>query len=233
MDWYFSKVSFGVVLEDDLEISASFLDFVAHCKARYGHLEDLWMISGDQFFPQTSNHLQAQQISVSNYPLVWGWASWSEKWSEMRLSILEEKKYSFCYIYSPVKSFWWAGSKRVLGGNVDTWDIPLAFEMERKKKLTFSPPVNLVKNVGFDDAATHTSKDQFPLNLEFHTGAIDYSILEVSENPSSRKRNNKKLQKNVFRVKIKHIFSPIKYYLLESNNSKERSLVQRLLNVKS
>ena len=224
LDWFYSHVPFGVVLEDDLEISQEFLKFVLFCKERFAGLENLWMISGNQFFPES---MVLNEISVSNYPLVWGWATWSGRWSQMRASILRQKKFSPFFLFSPVKAFWWAGSKRVLSGVVDTWDIPLAFEMERRKRVTFSPPVNLVKNIGYDTSASHTHMEQFPLNLDTEEGVIDYSTLGMSKNIDSS-ANNKLLEQYVFRVQIKHILSPFKYFLFKPRFSGSKPLMERL-----
>jgi len=228
LDWFFSNVSFGVVLEDDLEISEDFLNFVSYCGERYQHINDLWMISGDQFFPNDS---VPNQISVANYPLVWGWATWSNRWPEMRTSLLQGKHFSPLYIFSPVKSFWWAGSKRVLSGAVDTWDIPLAFEMVRKKKMTFSPPVNLVKNVGHDSAASHTKSEQFPLNMGIQRGLIDFPNLRYIQSAPETKKQNRLLQRDVFGIRAKHIFSPLKFLMSLPTKKTRNTLKSRLQEV--
>jgi len=230
LDWFYSEVPFGAVFEDDLEISIDFLDFVEFCRRNFESLQDLWMISGDQFFPSTS---KPNQISVSNYPLVWGWATWSDRWTEMRICLLRTKPFSPFFLFSPAKSFWWAGSKRTLSGLVDTWDIPLAFEMMRLKKLTFSPPVNLVRNIGFDDVATHTSQNQFPLNLSIEKGKINFSNLFLLHSKLDIQRTNRTLEVHVFKIRLRHVLSPVKFFLSASRKSSRNSLVSRIRMINS
>jgi hypothetical protein len=210
LDWFFSQVDFGLVLEDDLEISQDLVVFTRQCRDDFALNEDLWMISGDQFFPED---FQSSQLAICNYPLVWGWATWSDKWHEMRLAIAKKQSYRFRYLFSPIYSFWWTGTKRVELGLVDTWDIPLAFEMRRKGKLTVSPPVNLVRNLGFDEFASHTTRNLFPMNLPVSSFQSVLSNVPLIDHEQILFRLNKKLEKSVFKIRLRHLISPVKLCL--------------------
>lgn len=210
LDWFFSQNDFGLVLEDDLEISQDLVDFTRQCRDEFALNENLWMISGDQFFPED---FQSSRLTICNYPLVWGWATWADRWYEMRSAIKQPQEYRFRYLFSPVYSFWWTGKKRVELGLVDTWDIPLAFEMRRKGKLTVSPPVNLVRNLGFDQFASHTKRNLFPMNLpvsRFQMVLAEVPLIDYDPIPF---RLNKRLEKHVFKIRLRHLLSPVKLYL--------------------
>jgi hypothetical protein len=210
LDWFFSQIDFGLVLEDDLEISKDLVDFTRQCRDEFAINENLWMISGDQFFPED---FQNSQLATCNYPLVWGWATWADKWREMRSAIEQQQRYRFRYLFSPTHSFWWAGTKRVELGLVDTWDIPLAFEMRRKGKLTVLPPVNLVRNLGFDQFASHTMRNLFPMNLPVSSFQSDLSQVPLMDRNQIPFRLNKKLEKYVFKIRFRHLLSPAKLCL--------------------
>ena len=212
MDWFYSQGDFGLVLEDDLQISPDFVDFVRYCRENLESSENLWMISGDQFFPE---NLGSSHLSMCNYPLVWGWATWSSKWYEMRAAIDAQRSFHFRYLLSPIYSFWWTGAKRVELGLVDTWDIPLAFEMRRRGKLTITPPVNLVRNLGFDQFASHTKRNLFPLDLPVSRMQSNLSEVSLIDGRLSVFRLNRKLEKRVFKIGSKHLLSPLKLYLQE------------------
>jgi hypothetical protein len=226
IDWFFSHSSFGVVIEDDLEISDDFLNFVLLAEDKLKSSENIWMISGDQFFPDENGMESAKYI---NYPLVWGWATSSAKWDEMKRSILSCKPYSFRMISSPVLSFWWSGARRVWDGSVDTWDIPLAFAMISQKKVTVTPPTNLVKNTGFDSNAAHTLTERFPLNLPIVSlGSPQVDLLNNVDQEQFR-QNNRQLEKDVFGISWYNILSPLKYFLYfrkHSNTSLQENLTK-------
>jgi hypothetical protein len=210
LDWFFSQIDFGLVLEDDLEISKDLVEFIRQCRDEFRLNENLWMISGDQFFPED---FQGSQLATCNYPLVWGWATWANKWHEMRASIEQQQGYRFRYLFSSVNSFWWTGTKRVEQGLVDTWDIPLAFAMRQKGKLTVSPPVNLVRNLGFDQFASHTTRNLFPMNLpvsSFQSLLYKVPVIDCNHSPLLL---NKKLEKQVFKIKLWHLLSPVKLFV--------------------
>jgi hypothetical protein len=211
IDWFFSIESFGVIIEDDLEISEDFLDFVLQSRHQILSNKDVWMISGDQFFPNATDGKSAVFI---NYPLVWGWATSSAKWQEIKNSILSPRSYSLKLIFSPVLSFWWSGARRVWDGSVDTWDIPLAYEMILNKRLTVTPPLNLIRNFGFDANAAHTLVEKFPLNFPIASFDSNKQSLDFYFSKSDSESMNKRLEKYVFGVSWFHIFSPFKYFLI-------------------
>ena len=207
IDWFFSQVEFGLVLEDDLEISDDFVNYVDYCREKFGNHKDLWMISGDQFFPEL---FDGTQFGTCNYPLVWGWATWSTKWQEMRAAIVGRHRLNFRYLFSPIYSFWWAGARRVELGLIDTWDIPLALEMRLQGKLTITPPTNLVRNLGFDKFASHTKNDLFPMNTKISRVIGKFTEVSLLEDKLSLSRSNKKLEGEVFKIRVRHLLSPLK-----------------------
>ena len=104
-----------------------------------------------------------------------------------------------------VFSFWKVGANRVRNGLVDTWDIPIAFQMRMTGRYCILPPVNLVKNAGYDVFAVHTKQNVFPLNLE--TFAIDGDVHFPSiHDPVRTPLLSHNLEKSVYRIKRRHAF---------------------------
>jgi hypothetical protein len=62
---------------------------------------------------------------------------------------------------------------RTMQGEIDTWDYQWGFAKNRNNGLSVVPSKNLVKNIGFDETATHTkntnhgfaNKDTFELSF--------------------------------------------------------------------
>jgi len=209
IDWLFSIEEFGIIIEDDLLLGPETFEYFASNISHYRESEDVMLISGNQFF--------TDQISGewTHYPLIWGWATWQMKWSELRLGILKGPSLVDFIKISPVSGFWLGGALRVLRGSLDTWDIPLANYMYSKKLFCKLPIENRISNIGNDKHATHTIQNVFPLNVPTSTSVFDGSNLGSPSHSEARKIDLE-LNKRVFKIKLRHILLPLYVLFFES-----------------
>jgi hypothetical protein len=205
LDWFFSLEESGHILEDDLIIDSDFFEFSRLALREYRDYSSVKMISGSQLISEAKSEDQANWC---NYPMIWGWSSWSSKWLEMKTGLLKEQGFTYFRMNSHITNFWAIGANRVLQGKIDTWDTPLAAEFYRKRWLCIIPPKNLVVNYGNDQVANHTMGNTFGLNLPIDklTETIDFDTLNTSKNITVY---NKLLEKYVFRIKRRHYFANI------------------------
>lgn len=208
IDWFFANEKQGLILEDDLLVSDQFFEFAKNALEIYKYNNEVWMISGTQIFPYSQ---KINEVVWSNYPMIWGWASWSTKWYAMRRSLFEKKVIPLSKRADSRYLFWAIGANRVLSGKVDTWDIPLAFEFLNQNKLCAMPAVNLVSNIGTDSVSTNTKKAERGVGTRI---ALLDSKFIYSYQPDIYyiKMYNKLLETQVFKIKFRHIFLP--YYAL-------------------
>lgn len=84
IDWYFSQTQFGIVVEDDVEITPEFVQFVSEVSL----LDDdtIWHINGWSLFDVRNSQRQFLQ---TNYGHVWGWATWAKKWEKIKTKKFE------------------------------------------------------------------------------------------------------------------------------------------------
>lgn len=231
LDWFFSKESSGIIIEDDLIISKDFLTFVETGLEYFAQDLKVLMISGSQF---DFNGNYPTNLSWTNYPIIWGWGTWASKWTEIRKLIFRKKRI-YPLIYSANSNFFRVGALRTLNGLIDTWDIPFAFEMMREKAHCVLPPVNLVSNIGTDKLAEHTKESIYPLHLPIQKLDED---LEWNYNNRAliEKSINKNLEKKVFKIKFRHIFLPVFAFLQDKFMLRKKvgldSLSERLRNIK-
>jgi len=205
IDWFFQQEECGHILEDDLTVSTDFFNFSRACLAEFSDNLGVFMISGTEI---TGMGAVESSVFWSNYPMIWGWSTWRNRWNVMRQGLLEKKSLTFSNCLSDKSNYWVVGANRVLDGLVDTWDTPLAAEFFSRGWLTVLPPVNLVSNFGDDGNASHTQGGSFGLNLP---------ILEIPKildfysnlSPESIRKYNHYLEKNIFRIRKKHLFLPI------------------------
>jgi len=206
IDWFFSFEEMGVILEDDLLISEDFLTFTLMGLDAYKNDPRVWMISGTQVIPDGMDRVNSVW---TNYPMIWGWGSWKEKWIEMRASLLRKKEIRFKNLANPIDLYWAVGGNRALSGKVDTWDTQLACEFKLQKKLCLLPPVNLISNIGTDEVASHTKINHKTMNLEIQPLDTSY-IIKVEPERLQILNYNAALESKVFRIKLRHILLP--YY---------------------
>jgi hypothetical protein len=187
-----------------LLIGKDFFDFAFNSLHMYEQNDSVWMISGTQLFP----NIQKTAESVwTNYPMIWGWGSWSKKWHKMRESILAKKKIPIANRISPRYLFWLTGANRVLTGKVDTWDLPLAFEFLNQNKFCILPPVNLITNVGNDAVSTNTNHESRGMGMKISSLDLSYANLTKPNLPELAKYNHL-LESQVFKIRRRHVLLP-------------------------
>lgn len=169
IDWLFKTENSGIILEDDLVISPQLLEYFEVMTRRFESNQDVMMLSGTQF---VSSH-NSDNFQWASYPVIWGWATWSNRWKFYRdqLSQLERVKVNKI---GKEERFWKTGVRRCASGIQDAWDIPLAVSQLSSGKKTILPPVNLISNHGADKFAGNTVFDVWPLGMEIHTLPSDY-----------------------------------------------------------
>jgi hypothetical protein len=211
VDWFFSWEEKGIILEDDLYLSNSFVGFAAKCLTDFAEQPDIWLISGNQFFNRSSEEINP---IFTHYPLIWGWATWRNKWQEMRAAILSENVKGRIKIDSAEYAFWSTGRSRSLSGKIDAWDIPLVLFMLTHNKLCALPPVNLVSNIGADAYSTHTTSPSWPLMQSTNTLEIQEANYNLTSSDEIAKEDGI-LSKDFYRVKRRHILLPFYRSLID------------------
>jgi hypothetical protein len=161
ISWFFEHVEEGIVLEDDCVPDPTFFPFCAELLERYRDDERIMGIGGNDFgrppLPRDASY------SFSAYNQVWGWATWRRAWRHYddALSLwprLRETDWLERFLGDPASArFWRQVFDRDVAGGIDTWDFAWTFACWTQHGLTAHPSVNLVSNIGFDAAATHTA----------------------------------------------------------------------------
>jgi hypothetical protein len=197
LDWFYEQNSAGIVLEDDCYPEDDMLvELQRNLSLLNKTTSKVGLLTAHNPFLTWPSH------QISRYFLIHGWATTAKIWKEVRAHFF---RLTFPQI-SPEKRlerslsesiFWWANSSRARLGGVDTWDGIFSDRMWRLGYRTHIPKNNLIRNLGFDDQATHT-KDP--------CGSI---FVEVEENEKNNFDSLMKLK--YFKIGPKHFFTaPIK-----------------------
>lgn len=160
ISWFFDQEEAGIVLEDDCVAHATFFPFAAELLDRYRDDSRVCMISGDNF--QLGRRRSPDSYYFSRFTHIWGWASWRRAWRlyDHRMSEwpaqrengwlerLLDDKVAVSY-WSRIFDATWADRN-------SSWAYRWTYSAWVNNALTVLPDRNLVSNIGFGDAATHT-----------------------------------------------------------------------------
>jgi hypothetical protein len=161
LDWFFSQVECGIVLEDDCVPSLSFFNFCEIMLNKYENDFRIWHIGGVCNL-NSNDFIEDSSYYFSNYAHIWGWATWSNRWTFYNRDIKNLhlfKRFKFLKtlthsIYS--RELWTYSFNSSRLGMVDTWDYQWYYTIWSNGGLTILPKINLISNIGFGSASTHT-----------------------------------------------------------------------------
>jgi hypothetical protein len=164
ISWFFDHEPQGIVLEDDVLPMPSFFDYCDELLERYRDDARVTMVSGCNLVADRFHVDESYFFARSCH--IWGWASWRRAWR-------------YYDVRMPAWPAWrdGGGLKALAGGNPlfefywrrkfdscyegrgeNTWDYQWTFASWLAGGLSAVSAVNQVRNLGFGDDATHTTK---------------------------------------------------------------------------
>lgn len=160
LDWVFERETEAIILEDDCIAHPDFFRFCDCMLAHYRSDERIMHIGGNNF--QQGNRTSPYSYYFSRHTHCWGWATWRRAWAkydhdlehweafkqmrgmaDVSNDLLEEEYFMRCV-------------QSVADGATDSWAYIWGYSCLLHRALAIVPEVNLVKNIGFDESATHT-----------------------------------------------------------------------------
>jgi hypothetical protein len=172
INWFFENEELGIILEDDCMPSLLFFEFANRYLVEYKNNTKVFSISGTNICPMK---LTSNSTYSSMYHLPWGWATWKRAWIlfDYECNFFNDKEFiskfskqGFLFKYG-----WGKIINMILDGTHHMWDPQWNLFCFHKSALSIYPPVNLIKNIGHDNRATHTK------NVN-----SNYNTLDVEEN---------------------------------------------------
>lgn len=164
IDWFFDHEKEGIILEDDCLPSTAFFYFCQTLLSKYRNNEKVMHIGGNNF--QYPDFKCNNSYYFSKYSHIWGWATWRRAWRRLDKSMSSLDKFisdgslkEYCF------NFWEYRYWRVIFNNsrsktLSAWSYNWLYTIWKLHGLSIVPAVNLVKNLGFSQDATNTSKAQ-------------------------------------------------------------------------
>jgi len=161
LDWFFTHVSQGIIMEDDCLPDQSFFPYCKELLKVYQDNEKIFMISGNNFLLNRQTDRASYYFSRLTH--VWGWASWRRAWETYDISIkdypefIENKIIEKIWRSQNVREYWIQCFNMVYENKLDTWDYQWTFNIWKHDGVCIAPRVNLVSNIGYGSEETHGS----------------------------------------------------------------------------
>ncbi len=157
--WFFEHVEEGIILEDDCLPSDEFFKFCSFALEKYRHRKDIMHIGGVSYHSEFDS--KYYDYRFSRYGHIWGWATWKRAWSHYNLHITdsdEEIKRNVTKLNSRTQENYWLDLFiKQRDQPIDTWDYSWQYIIWKLDGYCIYPKFSMVKNIGFDSNATHTT----------------------------------------------------------------------------
>ena len=155
-----------IVLEDDLETSPYFLNFMNNALNFYQDNQNVMHISGCKYPVDSFGNDDTFFLHV---PLCWGWATWKRAWDnfEKNVSVMQKFDRKMIRHFNFDNSYnYWKQLESNKSGKINTWFIFWYATLFLKNGLALFPVHSLVRNSGFDNSGTHcVGTNMFDVNL--------------------------------------------------------------------
>jgi len=172
-DWFFSKVTEGIILEDDCVPNLDFFTFTAAMLERYRHNYRIISINGSNLGYKLVN---GDSYTYSRFMNMWGWATWADRAQAIDYSLAEwaRVKHPLWFLYRRLSQrffdldinwfkYWQHKFDLTVNKEFITWwDWQWVYHQLTRGQLSIVPAVNLITNVGFDSNGTHTHEVENP-----------------------------------------------------------------------
>ncbi len=156
IDWIFEQFEEAIILEDDIEVNESFFPYIEELLKKYRSNTKIGMISACKLVDMPVNDYS---YFFSRYSAIWGWATWKRSWSnymKTKKMFLSSNQQNTNLLKEKLGSKIYTLGLQASRGKIDTWDYIWRATLQFHDQYCICPSKNLVKNLGFGPAATHT-----------------------------------------------------------------------------
>lgn len=161
ISWFFQHVEQGIILEDDCIPHPDFFQFCTELLDRYALDQRIMGINGLAPYP-SRNH--PYDYHFSRRFRCSGWATWWRAWNQFsydcnEISVADFNEMIRAYYPHPfARKPWVRNFSRLKHGDFKTWAFRYEVAQFAQNGLFIAPEKNFIKNIGFDEEATHTCR---------------------------------------------------------------------------
>lgn len=156
-----------IVLEDDLLVAPSFLEFMNEALVKYEDEERVMQVSGYMYPVDTAGPADAFFMTHSS---CWGWATWARAWKhfgprpEILTKLRADRSLRAKFDVNGTYPYFSMLEKQD-AGEIDSWGIIWYLNLFANGGLVLMPRHTLVANIGQDGTGTNVDRAQYPDEL--------------------------------------------------------------------
>lgn len=151
-----------IVLEDDLEVSNDFLNYMQRGLKFYQNDFKIWSLSAYCYermkFPLNYN----KDVFLGARAESWGWATWADRWNRTDWHVKSYEKFKKDIVGKMIfniggKDLCKSLEAQMADKGYDSWAIRWSYQQFRERKYTVYPRESRVLHCGSDNRSTHTT----------------------------------------------------------------------------
>ncbi len=189
----FKEYSAAIVLEDDLEFSEDFLEFMNEGLNFYKKDKNVGSVSGYSFGYEKLK--LKDQLIATNRHSSWGWGTWKDRWENIDWEIKDFENIRNNKIIQ--QEFNKAGNdffnmlRKNQEGRIQSWAIKWNYHNFKLNRFCIVPRLSKVNNTGTDSKGTNFSRKTKKYKVRLHIEKIDFiNNLKVSDETITFNQNN-------------------------------------------
>lgn len=153
----------AIVLEDDLETSPLFLDYMNKCLDHYDARKSVFSISGlsrphpEKFYPK--DYPYDVYVSLAHHPQ--GWASWSDRWNQVDWEVTDyqllKNNKDILEAFRRSEYGIWEELTDIMVNHKNNWGARFALAHFVNHAVSICPIVSYINHFGMDAEATNAT----------------------------------------------------------------------------
>ena len=186
ISWFFSKVNYGLIIEDDIELDKDYIFQINFFLKKYSKEKRISSISSHNSINYPEKLRANQDFYLMPFCRVWGWATWKDRWeNHIKLTKkLEEFSLIRIFFTTPIKYrkfntaliIW-----KCVNNKFDTWDFEWNYFHILNNHKSITPKGFHILNHGFSKDATHTTMGKPPWTQMDKFKFCDKQIIDIKE----------------------------------------------------
>jgi hypothetical protein len=146
----------AIILEDDIEVSPYFIDFMVSNLKKYRNVENIGSVTGYRFIKNPL--LRSRQGYVAKRQSSWAWGTWKNRWTKVDWDILDTDKQNINHTFKALNKIGQDLPRFAMlqrEKRIDSWAISFNADSATKGHKCVHPTVSLAINTGMDGSGTH------------------------------------------------------------------------------
>lgn len=162
----------AIILEDDLEMSPLFLDYMNKCLDHYEARKSVFSISGlsrphpERFYPK--DYPYDVYVSLTHHPT--GWATWADRWAQVdwdakAYDVMKDQP-EMIAAFRRIEYPEWDDLKRVKENGKNIWSVRFGLAHFVNHAVSICPIVSYINHIGWDEEGTNATCGGHVWNFE-------------------------------------------------------------------